>query len=89
MQIRIVGLPGNTEALGAAITIETLEGNKQYRQVRLENNFVSRNPSIQHFGLGTTKGIKRVTIDHPMLKREINMDSPDMNTIHTVDFNHF
>ncbi len=64
LSIRLVGLSGNTEALGAKIRLY-FEGGVQYREVRFENNFVSTNPRQQHFGIGLSKAVKKVEIDWP------------------------
>jgi hypothetical protein len=51
LAVRLVGLSGNTEAFGAKVTLYASAG-KQYREVRFENNYLSRSSSQVHFGLG-------------------------------------
>lgn len=62
--LRIIGPPGNTEAFGTKVAFHTASG-VQYREVRFENNFVSRNPAQLHVGLGKNERIDKVVITLP------------------------
>ncbi|KEQ18115.1 cytochrome c peroxidase [Endozoicomonas numazuensis] len=64
LSIRLIGPPGNTEALGAKIRLYTQNG-AQFREVRFENNYVSTHSRQQHFGLSKLEKIERLEIDWP------------------------
>jgi len=59
--VKLVGLPPNTEAIGARIHV-TANGKTQMRELRAGSNYVSQDPAEAHFGLGgaTTAGLVRV-----------------------------
>jgi hypothetical protein len=62
--VKLIGLPPNTEAAGARIHVAT--GTKtQMREIMIGNNFVSQNPTIQVFGLGTAAVADNVTVEWP------------------------
>lgn len=64
LAIRLLGEPGNTEAMGARLSLQA-GGQRQYRQVMLANNFVSRNPAQLHFGLGNADAVEQLVITLP------------------------
>ena len=81
---RLVGLPGNTEAFGTKVHLYTEKG-VQYREVRFENNYISRNPAQLHFGLGDLEAVKKVVIQYPPPNaREVTLQAPDINTRHII-----
>jgi hypothetical protein len=62
--VKLIGLPPNTEAAGARIHVRT--GVKtQMREIMIGNNYVSQNPTIQVFGLGTATVADNVTVEWP------------------------
>jgi hypothetical protein len=62
--VKLIGLPPNTEAAGARIHVTT--GTKtQMREIMIGNNFVSQNPTLQVFGLGTATFADNVTVEWP------------------------
>jgi hypothetical protein len=62
--VKLIGPPPNTEAAGARIHVTT--GTKtQMREIMIGNNFVSQNPTIQVFGLGTATVADNVTVEWP------------------------
>ncbi len=52
LKVRLIGSPPNTEASGARIML-TSENTSQMREISIGSNFLSQNPAIQLFGLGT------------------------------------
>lgn len=63
LRIKLRGLPPNTEAVGARIML-TSNSVTQMREIMVGSNFVSQNPTIQIFGLGTSTEAD-ITIDWP------------------------
>ena len=79
LSVKLVGLPGNTEALGAKLYLHTDQG-AQYRELRFENNYVSANPRQSHFGLGRERVIEKLVIEWPAPDRESTIIiRPDKN----------
>ncbi|WP_422466767.1 cytochrome c peroxidase [Endozoicomonas sp. ALC013] len=79
LSVKLVGLPGNTEALGAKLYLHTDQG-VQYRELRFENNYVSANPRQSHFGLGRDRSIDKLVIEWPAPDRESTIiTTPDKN----------
>lgn len=64
LQIELEGPPGNREAIGARITVETPAAT-QMREVLLGTNYLSQQPSTLHFGLGDASEVTAITIDWP------------------------
>ena len=62
LAVILVGLSGNTEAFGAKVTLYT-SASKQYREVRFENNYLSRSPSQVHFGLGKETQVEKLRVE--------------------------
>jgi hypothetical protein len=82
--IRLLGLPGNAEALGSKIYVHTNKG-IQYREVRFENNYLSRNPSQVHFGLGDINNIEKIEIVFPSPhKKQLIIKAPEINKLHII-----
>ncbi len=52
LKVRLVGTPPNTEASGARIILSS-ENTSQIREISIGSNFLSQNPAIQLFGLGS------------------------------------
>ena len=79
LSVKLVGLPGNTEALGAKLYLHTDQG-IQYREMRFENNYVSANPRQSHFGLGRDRKIEKLVIEWPAPDRQSTIiTTPDKN----------
>ena len=64
LTVRLTGLPPNTPAANARITV-SVGGRTLLREVTIGNNFTSQNPSDQIFGLGTAASTDSVTIEWP------------------------
>lgn len=64
LKIKLNGLPPNTAATGARIKV-TVGTSTQMREVSLNSNFISQNPTDQIFGLGTAGQADSVTIEWP------------------------
>jgi hypothetical protein len=52
IKVRLIGTPPNTEASGARIILSS-ENTSQIREISIGSNFLSQNPAIQLFGLGS------------------------------------
>jgi hypothetical protein len=62
--VKLVGLAPNTEAAGARIFVTT--GTKtQMREIMIGNNYLSQNPTIQVFGLGSATEADEVEVEWP------------------------
>ncbi|WOG28714.1 cytochrome c peroxidase [Endozoicomonas sp. 8E] len=84
LSVRLIGPPGNTEALGAKIRLYSQDGT-QFREVRFENNFVSTNPRQQHFGLKQLEKVDRLVIDWPKpYSARTVLENPRINQRHLV-----
>ncbi|RZU46900.1 cytochrome c peroxidase [Fluviicoccus keumensis] len=64
LQVRLVGISPNTEALGARVYI-TVGGKTQMREVSLGSNYLGNNPAEVHFGTGTSTRIDELKIVWP------------------------
>ena len=64
LQVRLAGAAPNTQATGARITID-VGGAMQMREVTIASNFVSQNPTTQHFGLGSATMVEELTVEWP------------------------
>lgn len=87
--IRLIGLPGNTEAFGTRMTLFGKTG-RQHRQLRFENNFVSRNPSQLHFGLGADGQYEKLLIElPPPLNKKVELRGLQSDRLHVLQVNSF
>ncbi len=64
LQLRLRGDDGNSEAIGARVTV-TAGGLTQIREIRAGSNYVSQNPAEAHFGLGDAAVADEVRIRWP------------------------
>ena len=64
LSVRLIGLPPNTEAVGARVRV-TLGGVVQMREIAVGNNFTSQNPTSQIFGLASATAAESVEIEWP------------------------
>jgi hypothetical protein len=64
LAVKLIGLPPNTEAAGARIQVTT-GAKTQMREIMIGNNYVSQNPTVQLFGLGTATAADKVTVEWP------------------------
>ena len=82
LALRLIGPPGNPEAFGTRVVLHTEKG-QQHRQIRFENNFVSRNPAQIHFGLGKQDQVRLLEITlPPPVSKTIKIHQPDINKLH-------
>lgn len=65
LQVKLVGRPPNTEALGARIFLSAPQSPRQMRELRAGSNFVSQDPAVAHFGLGSAGGPVELEIVWP------------------------
>ena len=64
LSVKLKGAAPNTEAAGARITID-YGGVTQMREICIASNFVSQNPTVQTFGLGSAAQVDELTIQWP------------------------
>ena len=64
LSVRLVGQAPNTEAVGARIRV-TVGSTTQMREVSVNNNFTSQNPTVQVFGLGSATQADAVEVEWP------------------------
>jgi cytochrome c peroxidase len=81
ISLRLIGPPKNTEAFGAKVTLYAADG-KQYREVRFENNYLSRSPAQIHFGLGKVEKIEKIIIQFKGVETIIT--SPQLDQLHII-----
>lgn len=62
--VKLTGRAPNTEAAGARIYV-TAGGKTQMREIMIGNNFLSQNPTVQVFGLGSATEADQVTVEWP------------------------
>jgi hypothetical protein len=62
--VKLRGVPPNTAAAGARI-LATANGTTMLREVMLGSNFISQNPTDQHFGIGTASQVDSLIIEWP------------------------
>lgn len=62
--IKLRGLPPNTAAAGARIRA-TVGNVSQLREISIGNNFISQNPTEQHFGIGIAPQIDSLIVEWP------------------------
>jgi enediyne biosynthesis protein E4 len=65
LKIKLKGLDGNRDAIGARITIETPGGKKQMAELQPVRGYLSCMTPLVHFGLGTDTLIAAIFIDWP------------------------
>lgn len=61
LNVKLNGLPPNTEGIGARITI-TANSTNQMREISAGSNFVSQNPAYAHFGLAESETVSEVHV---------------------------
>ena len=84
LQLKLVGMPGNTEAIGATVALYSATGT-QIRQSRIENNYISRNPAVLHFGLGADEQVDKLVVTYPgNADRTIRLEKPEINRLHVI-----
>jgi len=66
LRIRLEGLPPNTEAAGARITVR-MGDNEYMREITIGSNYASQNPPVQIFGLGPTASVDEILVEWPAL----------------------
>lgn len=64
LRVRLQGLAPNTEAAGARIYV-TVDGVTQMREIGIGSNYISQNPAVQNFGLGTANLVEQIRIVWP------------------------
>lgn len=64
LRVKLVGLPPNTEAAGARI-FARVGSVTQMREITIGNNYISQNPTIQIFGLGSAASVDELTVQWP------------------------
>ncbi len=84
LDVKVIGLPMNTESIGTKIQLVT-ENGAQYREIRFENNYLSRNSAQVHFGLGKSTKVIRLEIQFPEPNtKTVVINNPDINKIHVI-----
>jgi len=86
LRVKLRGEAPNTEAAGARIFV-TIGTVTQMREITIGNNFVSQNPTIQVFGLGSATQVDELRVEWPDGKetvrnnvaagRSMNLNHPD------------
>jgi hypothetical protein len=64
LQVRLVGTAPNTEAIGARV-YGTIGARTQLREIRAGSNYVSQDPAVAHFGLGTATQVDQLQVVWP------------------------
>ncbi|HMB73259.1 MAG TPA: CRTAC1 family protein, partial [Gammaproteobacteria bacterium] len=64
LRVRLEGLPPNTEAAGARIIV-IFDGNVRMREITIGSNYISQNPTVQIFGLGSASEVEEILVEWP------------------------
>lgn len=64
LSVKLVGVAPNTQASGARITVRNA-GTSQMREISIASNFVSQNPTVQLFGIGSFERIDELSVQWP------------------------
>jgi len=79
LSVRLRGIRENPKAVGARIYLSSA-GQEQMRELQLGNHYVSQNPVLAHFGLGTAQTVDRLRIVWPGLDaRETTLQNLEAN----------
>lgn len=70
LQVKLVGRPPNTEAIGARVYLRSGEM-RQLRELRAGTNYVSQDPAVAHFGLGMDDGPVEIEVQWPRGARTV------------------
>jgi hypothetical protein len=73
LELRLVGVRSNRDAVGARIRLRTAAG-WQTREVHAGSGYLSGSTLVQHFGLGAATGADVVVIDWPSGARSVRRD---------------
>ena len=69
LRVKLEGLPPNTEAAGARI-FAVFDGNVRMREIMIGSNYISQNPTVQIFGLGSATVVDELLVEWPALVGE-------------------
>ncbi|MGD8808576.1 MAG: CRTAC1 family protein, partial [Gammaproteobacteria bacterium] len=69
LRVRLEGLPPNTEAAGARI-FAVFDGKVRMREIMIGSNYISQNPTVQIFGLGSATAVDELLVEWPALDTE-------------------
>lgn len=64
IQVKLVGRAPNTEGIGARVYLRA-SGATQMRELRAGSNFLSQDPAVAHFGIGSADGIDEIEVVWP------------------------
>ena len=64
LRVKLNGLPPNTEAAGARITVR-IGADVQLREISVGSNYTSQNPTVQVFGLGSSATVDELVVEWP------------------------
>jgi hypothetical protein len=64
LDVQLAGPPGNTQGIGARVYVVSAAGS-QMREMRGGSNYVSQDPVVAHFGLGSANVATLVRVDWP------------------------
>jgi hypothetical protein len=86
IKVKLIGIKGNTMALGAKIELWT-NGGIQYAENFLTRGYASSVDPIQHFGLGSITSVDSVRVTWPATGNITVMSKPEINRIIIFDEN--
>jgi hypothetical protein len=66
LRVKLEGLPPNTEAAGARIYAR-IGDTSQMREIMIGSNYISQNPTVQIFGLGSAQAIDELLVEWPAI----------------------
>lgn len=84
LSIKLVGKPGNPDGVGAKIIVQT-DKMQQLREIRMGSNYLSNDPLLAHYGLGTHEVVDKVTIIWPDGQKQTFTNLP-VNRQMTIDY---
>ena len=64
LKVKLIGLPGNVEAVGARVEIKS-SGGIQMQEIQLGTGYLAQSTTVAHFGLGTDEMVESVEVTWP------------------------
>ncbi|HEU4618495.1 MAG TPA: CRTAC1 family protein [Gammaproteobacteria bacterium] len=83
LRVKLEGLPPNTEAAGARV-FARIGRTEQMREIRIGSNYISQNPAVQVFGLGSSKTVDELRVEWPAIESSAGPVQPPPTILHAV-----
>ena len=85
LQVDLVGLEGNADAVGARVTVVT-EFQELVQEVRLGTSYLSQGLTRLHFGLGDSNSVEFVVVEWPdFIRSKTRVDNVDVDQFISIE----